>query len=157
MPWFVLYTKARNEKKVAEKLIQMGIETFCPTVSKIMQWSDRQKEVQVPLIPSYVFVNIAEKERPVVFEVNGVVRYLYWLNKPATVSDEEIRVLKVALEGTFNELTVKPSQVGSKIKIPSGLFKGKEGIVKYSSAQKIELVLTELGYTIVFSRALLKD
>ena len=157
MPWFVLYTKAHNEKKVAEKLIQMGIETYCPTVTKTRQWSDRQKQVQVPLIPSYVFIKIKESERTIVFGINGVVRYLYWLNKPAMVSDEEIKILRETLEGTFSEITLKHSEVGSKIKIPSGLFKGKEGIIKYSGAQKIELILAELGCTIVFSRSSLED
>jgi len=48
-------------------------------VTQIKQWSDRKKKTETPLIPSYVFVNIEEKNRNDVFEVPGVVRYLFWL------------------------------------------------------------------------------
>ena len=58
MPWYVLYTKPRQEKKVADGLIAIGIAAYCPLVTTIKQWSDRKKKVEVPLINSYVFVNI---------------------------------------------------------------------------------------------------
>ena len=60
MPWYVLYTNPKAEKKVAEQLNKIGIETYCPLVTKIQQWSDRKKKIEVPLFSSYVFVNIEE-------------------------------------------------------------------------------------------------
>ena len=58
MPWYVLYTKPRQEKKVTDSLNAIGVEAYCPLVTVIKQWSDRKKKVQIPLINSYVFVNI---------------------------------------------------------------------------------------------------
>ena len=55
MAWYVLYTKSRQEKKVAESLQAIGIEAFCPLVTVVKQWSDRKKKVQLPLINSYIF------------------------------------------------------------------------------------------------------
>ena len=101
MPWNVIYTKARNEKKVASQLEKSGFEVYCPIVTQIKQWSDRKKKVETPLIPSYVFVNVEEKNRDDVFEVHGVVRYLFWLGKPAIVKNEEILALQEGLKETL--------------------------------------------------------
>ena len=65
-------------------------------VTQIKQWSDRKKKVEIPLINSYVFVNIEDKNRNIVFEVSGVVRYLFWLGKPAVIQEQEIEALKAA-------------------------------------------------------------
>ena len=54
--WLVIYTKPRSEKKVSQRLKEMGIMIFCPTVTTVRQWSDRKKKVEVPLFNSYVFV-----------------------------------------------------------------------------------------------------
>ncbi len=43
MNWYALYTKPRNEKKVEEQLLKMGLEAFCPKVTVVKQWSDRKK------------------------------------------------------------------------------------------------------------------
>ena len=90
MPWFVIYTKSRNEKKVAELLQKNRVEVFCPLVKLKKNWSDRKKIVETPLIKSYVFVNLSEKDRNVVFNVPGVIRYVFWLKNPAIVRDNEI-------------------------------------------------------------------
>ena len=57
MNWYVLYTKPKWEKKVAEQLQAMGIDCYCPLVMKERQWSDRKKKVEMPLFNSYVFVH----------------------------------------------------------------------------------------------------
>jgi transcriptional antiterminator RfaH len=85
MNWLVLYTKPKNEVKVAERLAAAGITVYCPLVTSLRQWSDRKKKVTLPLFSSYVFVQLAEVQRAAVFEVPGVVRYLFWLGKPAVV------------------------------------------------------------------------
>ena len=44
MGWYVLYTKSRNEKKVASLLAAKGIEVYSPLQEVIKQWSDRKKK-----------------------------------------------------------------------------------------------------------------
>ena len=107
MNWYVLYTKSRNEKVVAQKLAALGIEVYCPLVRTRKQWSDRLKWVEEPLLRSICFVHLTEQDRERVFQVSGVVRYLFWLGKPAIVSDHEIDQLKLFLEkNDHHEITV---------------------------------------------------
>lgn len=152
MPWYVLYTKPRQEKKVADTLNAIGIEAYCPLVTVVKQWSDRKKKVQVPLINSYVFVNIVEHQREAVFKVSGIVRYLFWLGKPAVVRAIEIEALKKSLEGIVTSFEVSAIQKDTLYKIPEGPFQGFEGIVKKINATSIQLMLVDLGFFITLTR-----
>ena len=110
MPWYALYTQPRQEKKVVTRLEQLAIEVYCPLLIQVRQWSDRKKKVEVPLLPSYVFVMIAPHERDKVFQVSGVVRYLYWLGQPAIIRDEEIVIMQKWLQNTVTSFEVTGHQ-----------------------------------------------
>ncbi len=146
MNWYVVYTKPKWEKKVAEKLTQIGVECYCPLITQIKQWSDRKKKVEVPLFNSYVFVQLSEIDRNSVFNVPGVVRYLFWLGKPAIVRDEEISIIKSSLKATnVSDITVSSIQVGDRIKLESGAFSNQDAIVQEISKTHYILVLESLG------------
>jgi transcription antitermination factor NusG len=152
MPWFAIYTRPKNEKKVAEQLFKLGIDVYCPMVTQMKQWSDRKKKVESPLISSYVFVNLDEKDRNTVFEVHGIVRYLYWLGKPAVVQDHEIALLKDNLKGILSSVEVQGLQPGDSLIISKGPFQGKEGVVSQVEKNKIRLILKELGVLITITK-----
>ena len=152
MPWFALYTRPKNEKKVTEQLFNLGIEAYCPMVTQMKQWSDRKKKVEMPLISSYVFVNLDEKDRSTVFEAHGIVRYLYWLGKPASVQDHEIALLKDNLKGILSSVEVQGLQPGDSLTISKGPFQGKEGVVSQVEKNKIRLILKELGVLITITK-----
>lgn len=144
--WYVVYTKPKWEKKVAEKLTEIGIECYCPLITQIKEWSDRKKKIEVPLFNSYVFVQLEEGDRNSVFQVPGVVRYLFWLGKPAIVRDEEINVIKTSLTSpNISEVSVSSIQVGDRIKLESGVFSNQDAIVKEVSKTHYILVLESLG------------
>ena len=126
MPWFVLYTKPRTEKKVVDRLEKLGLTVYCPMTIQLKQWSDRKKKVEVPLLNSYVFVNLPEADRNLVFEVPGIVRYLFWLGKPAIVRDQEIKTLQNWLSHDFAQLEVCALKPGDTIMLQEGAFKNQE-------------------------------
>jgi transcriptional antiterminator RfaH len=115
--WFVLCTKPRNELKVTERLTGIGVEVYTPTRIEVKQWSDRKKKVLVPLLPSMVLVRLQEKLVDQVFEVPGVVRYLFEHGKRANVSNEEVLAMQRYLENTY-QTTQKELEVGDTVKVP---------------------------------------
>jgi transcription antitermination factor NusG len=153
MPWFVIYTKSRNEKKVAELLQKNGVEVFCPLVKLKKNWSDRTKIVETPLFNSYVFVNLSEKDRNVVFNVPGVIRYLFWLKKPAIVKDSEIESLKAVLHETIDSFTIENYQIGDTVKISEGVFKDLDGVIEKQSNNKLHVILENVGIKITLQRS----
>ena len=153
MKWFVLYTKPNCELKVAEWINTLGINAYCPTYTQIKHYSDRKKKVQKPLLPSYVLVQLTEQDRPKVFAVTGVVRYLFWLGKPAVVREEEIELLRTNLRGIFDEAVISKLSVGKEYTIPLGPFKGQTGNVIDVLKNKLRLELPSLGLFVSLARA----
>ena len=153
MPWFVIYTKSRNEKKVAELLQKNEVEAFCPLVKLRKNWSDRTKIVETPLFNSYVFVNLSEKDRNVVFNVPGVIRYVFWLKKPAVARDSEIESLKSILHETMDSFTIENYQIGDTVKISEGVFKGLDGVIEKQSKNKLHVILENVGIKITLQRS----
>jgi len=145
--WHVIYTKPRAEKKVEERLNNFGIEAYCPLKLEIKQWSDRKKKILVPVLPSMVLVNIDEKERNKVFDIPGVVRYMFWLKKHAIVKNDEVDSLKNLLtQNNIVSQTTETLKVGETIYVPG--FEDQSGIIKKISNNQIWVVLKNLGYVI---------
>jgi transcription antitermination factor NusG len=153
MNWYVVYTKPKWEKKVAEQLQKMGIECYCPLITQMRQWSDRKKKVEVPLFNSYVFVQLSESERNLVFQSVGAVRYLFWLGKPAIVRDEEIDVIKKWLNTSdCIDLTVSSHQIGDTIQLESGPFSAQKATIQEMTNTHYVLVLESMGCVLKMKR-----
>ena len=145
MKWFVIYTKPNFEIKVSNALNHIGIKAYCPTYKKLVQYSDRKKKIEKPLLPSYVLVYIDEKERDLVFSIPGVIRYVFWLGKPAEVYEKEVEALKNSLKGIIDSFSLVKLKKGSNYIIQNGPFKGREGKVLSTDKNKLKLELTGLG------------
>lgn len=149
MNWYVIYTKSRYEKAVAEKLVLSGIEVYCPVLKIKKKWSDRWKWIEQPLFSSYCFVYLNEIERDKVFFVPGVVRYLYFCGKPAIVQKEEIYQLKNWLNKYRHE-SIKTTgfQAKDKVILKSGALMNYKADVVSNSGNYICLFLESLGVQI---------
>jgi transcriptional antiterminator RfaH len=150
MNWWVLYTNPRAEMKVAQQLERIGVEAYCPVRMEIRQRSDRKKKIWVPLLPSMVLVNIDEQEKNKVFDVHGVVRYLYWLGQPAKVSMDEVLTLKEVTECkklVAHEVIKKG--VGAEVE----LLGTQRGVIAKTSGRHYWVELKGLNYLIKLTAA----
>ena len=144
--WFVLCTKPRNELKVTEGLIKIGVEVYTPTKIEVRQWSDRKKKVTIPLLPSMVLVKLLAKEVDVVFDVPGAVRFLFEHGKRASVSDEEVLAMKSYLQ-MLVEKESKTLAVGDLVKVP---LLEQEAILLSIKGKKCLAQLKKLGAIVSF-------
>ena len=145
MHWYVLYVNSRTEKKVAQRLSEKGIEVFCPMKMEERQWSDRVKKVEVPYFRSYVFAKFSPKEVEAVLETPGVVRRLFWLQKPAVIREEEMEEVK-AFFTTHQNIEHLSLTEGEQVQIARGVLKDKKGIVLVSNKHQVTLNIPALGY-----------
>ena len=128
--WFAFRTKSRAEKKVHERLLDAGLNSFLPLRTEIRLWSDRKKKVIVPLISSFVFINCSKKDFRKILEIQGVVCVLKLLSKPAIIKDEEIENLRILISNidlTKLEYTDKIF-TGDYIEVIKGPLKGMSGL-----------------------------
>ena len=124
--WFAVYTKSRSEQKVFERLEKAGYKSFLPLITELRQWSDRKKKVKVPLISSYVFVNVKEKDLVAIYTVPGVAGVLKYLGLPAKVTEVEINNLKIVANNREATKTIAPFLLthGKPVQVIKGPFEG---------------------------------
>lgn len=148
--WYVVYSKPRWEKKLYAKLLEAGIEAYCPLNKVKKKWSDRMKTVEVPLFTSYVFVKILENQKSKVRETPGVVNFVYEEGKPAVIREKEIEKIQRFLE-EYQNVEVVPSEFrkGQIVKVNEGLFVDEEGKVIDTHNNKVRVVIKSLGYDLV--------
>lgn len=144
--WFVLLTKPKNELKVASLLTAKQIPVFAPTRTEVRQWSDRKKKVLVPLLPSMLLVCLTEQEVHHVFNTPGVLRYLFFNGKRATVTAQEIEAMQ-AYHRTVPQVAVTAPVVGDTITVPKLLQPAEVLAVQ---GKKCIARLQQLGATIRF-------
>jgi len=148
--WYAVYTKPRWEKKVAGLLTRKNIENYCPLNKVQKQWSDRKKIVMEPLFQSYVFVNVSSIEQLMVRETTGVLNFVYWLQKPAMIREEEIDVIKRFLN-EYHNVQIEKSTVNlnDKVRIVGGPLMMREGNVLEIKNKTVKVLLPTMGYTLV--------
>jgi transcriptional antiterminator RfaH len=158
MNWYVVYTKPKWEKKVAERLNALGIKAYCPLITKLSQWSDRKKKIQTPLFNSYIFVQVDEKNRNIIFEVPGAVRYLFWLGKPAIVKQNEIQIIQnwLSVPDIF-DVQLDKWQRGDRIVLESGPFVKQSAIIQEIKHNHYVLILESLGCVLKVERKMLLE
>lgn len=124
--WYVVKTNVRAEKKVNERLVNTGFETYLPLQSTIKIWSDRKKKVSEPLIASTLFVYSTPGELQMIYPIQGVHSILMYLKKPAIVHNHEINNLRILLQqDVFNALEQKLEfSKGETVQVTRGPFQG---------------------------------
>ena len=144
--WFVLCTKPRNELKVLNRLSSLGIDAYTPSRIELRQWSDRKKKVLVPLLPSMVLVRLDEKEVQKVFDIPGVVRYLFEHGTRAVVSNEEVQAMQMYLEN-IHTLKKQGLAEGDTVQVP---LLDQEAILLSVKGKKCIAQLKKLGAIVSF-------
>jgi transcription antitermination factor NusG len=144
--WYALYTKPRWEKKVARLLEDQGIENYCPINKVTRQWSDRKKVVLEPVFKGYVFVKIGEAEKWNIKKVNGVLNYVYWLGKPASIREEEILTIRKFLnEFTDVEVTDLSLKVNNIVRVKTGVLMNYQGVLIELVGNKARVKIESMG------------
>jgi transcription antitermination factor NusG len=151
MPWYVLYTNPRNEKKVAQRLSEKNIQVFCPVQETIKQWSDRKKKVIEPVFKSYIFVHLDnyETDQVEVLKTQGAVRFLWWMQKPGVVRDSEIEAIKSFLNKYKGATLVANIEEGAMVDITEGALIEQTGRVIKIKGNKAYLHIHSIGWNIM--------
>jgi len=148
--WYVIYTKPRWEKKVAESLMKKGIEQYCPLNKVQKQWHDRKKIVFEPLFNSYVFVYTTRETHSYIKNIPGIVNFVHWLGKPAIVKNEEIDGIRQFIAEHKNVLLEKTTvSIDDTVKIVHGPFIHREGKIVQVNNNSVKIQLPSLGYALV--------
>lgn len=132
--WYAIYTRSRFEKKLYTHLTKTKYRAFLPLVRVKRKWHDRLKTVEIPLLPSYVFVNARKEDFIHIYSSPGFVRFIAFQGIPAKIKETEIDLLRQIVTHGKNIKPVISCCVGDLVRINDGPFKGWEGKVSQNWA-----------------------
>jgi transcription antitermination factor NusG len=128
-PWYALQVRPRFEKQVASTLASKGFEGFLPLYRNRSRWSDRIKEVELPLFSGYLFCRFDINKRLPILVTPGVMKVVGIGKIAHPVEDDEIAALQAI---TLSGLQAEPRSylnIGEKVRIGIGPLAGVEGIL----------------------------
>jgi transcription termination/antitermination protein NusG len=128
--WYAIHTYPRHERVVAERIRQLQIATFLPTIAETHRWSDRRKIVEIPLFSSYVFVQLVptNETRLRVLRTEGVIGFVGSQRTGTPIPDEQIEAVRVLLDRKVACKTHPFLKVGQRVRVRGGALDGVEGL-----------------------------
>ncbi|MEK7403974.1 MAG: UpxY family transcription antiterminator [Acidobacteriota bacterium] len=127
--WFALSVRHQHEKTVAFHLARLDLETCLPLYRTRRAWSDRQKELDLPLFAGYVFCHVPLGSHAPILNLPGVHSFVGFGRGPTPIPDAEIDALKTMVA---SQIPVHPwpfLQTGQRVRIDRGPLRNLEGIL----------------------------
>jgi len=147
--WYALYTAPRAEKKVSERFTAAGIEHYLPLQTVKRKWSDRIKEVIVPVVHGYIFVRIEESEFRNVLSIYGAISFVREFYKPVAIPDSQIQRLRFMCDSSEEpiDFCLEDLTKGEVVTITRGPLQGLVGeLVQIKGKHKVVVRLEKFGY-----------
>ena len=127
--WFALHVRPRREKSVARSLSDKGYDTLLPLFRARRTWSGKNRDVELPLFPGYLFCRFDVTNRLPILATTWVDCVVGIGKTPCAISESEITAVKTV---TSRDWGVEPwpfLQTGHMVRIETGPFYGVEGIL----------------------------
>jgi transcription antitermination factor NusG len=157
--WLVVWTESRAEKKVASRVAAEGFEPWLPTIAERHRWSDRWREVILPLFPGYLFVRSSQTQLHHILRIPGVLTIVKSGARPAQVSDSFVVSLRQALECTGMVATPVDTpavrhdyDLDEEVIVQEGPLAGLRGVVQQlRGGRQLVIWVREIGRGVAFS------
>ena len=129
--WYAIRTRSRHEKMVSDQLEKQGIENFLPLVKRTRKWSDRTKEVELPLFSGYTFVRVvlSSPDRLRVLQTHGVAGFVGINCSGTAIPENQIQDIRTLLSSKVPFEEQPFLRVGQRVRIRGGALDGVEGIL----------------------------
>jgi transcription antitermination factor NusG len=94
------------------------------------RWSDRTKELEVPLFPGYLFCRFNPQERLPILKTPGMIGIVGTAKTPTPVDSSEISALRTLVNSGIPRQPWPFLKVGQRVRIEYGALAGLEGILQ---------------------------
>ena len=149
--WYALHVHARKEASIASQLASQGVECFLPLYKSVRKWSDRLKEVQQPLFPTYLFSRFDYQDRRAVVMTPGVLQVVGNGRTAIPIPHEEITAIQTAVASGLSNQPWPYIEVGERVRLAYGSLSGLEGIlINFKGNHRVVLSVTLLQRSIAF-------
>ena len=128
--WYGVRVRSKFEQIVSTSLKNKGYETFLPLYRSGRMWSDRCKQLDLPLFPGYTFCRFDVKGRLLpILTTPGVVSIVSAGRNPVAIPVREIESVKAVVRSGLPALPWPSLTVGERVTIEQGPLAGVEGVI----------------------------
>jgi transcription antitermination factor NusG len=128
-PWFALVVRSRWEKTAASSLTSKGYDSLLPVFKERRRWSDRWKDLELPLFPGYVFCRFDPCHRLPVLTTPGVLSVVGIGKALCPVDTEEIAAIQLLARSGCSARPWPFLEIGQFVRVSQGPLCGLTGIV----------------------------
>lgn len=144
-PWFALQVRSGYERMVTAHLDGKGYERFLPLYKCRRRWSDRFKELELPLFPGYVFCRFNVLNRLPILVIPGVFSVVGMGKTAVPVEETEIAAIQAAVKSGLPSQPWPFLHIGDRVRVDYGALWGLEGILLgFKGRHRLVLSLTLL-------------
>jgi transcription antitermination factor NusG len=127
--WFALRVRPNHERAAQAALRTKGYTEFLPLYRKRSQWSDRVKDVDLPLFPGYIFSKFDVHRRLPILAIPSVMGIIGAGRDPEPINESELTAVRRFVESGIPVLPWPFVQTGDLVLIEKGALTGLEGII----------------------------
>ena len=138
--WWVLHTKPRREKKIANYALKHNIQYYLPLKESVRKYKYRKVKFSKPLFPGYIFVKTTDSERNKLIVTGHVVNFMKVYSEKKLI--EDLRNIYFGVDKKQDVENHPYLEKGYYVEFKSGPLKGVRGIVK--SKDKLDQVVLQV-------------
>jgi transcription termination/antitermination protein NusG len=140
-PWFVLRTRTRQEKALANDLEARGVGNFLPLVTCTRFYGGRKAKVELPLFPGYLFLRGSVDDAYTADRSGRVAQIITVPNQQRL--DQELRNIHLALSVNAALDPYPYLKEGVRVEVREGPFRGLQGIIQ--DRTRIDRLILQIG------------
>jgi transcription antitermination factor NusG len=127
MRWYALTVPYQHERQTEKALQSKGLETLVPLYRSRRQWSDRVKDVDLPLFAGYVLCHFDLSDRIQVLDTPGVAKIVGFGGTPAALEDSEMAAIQRVVAAKLPLAPWPYLKAGDRVRVEHGPMRGLEG------------------------------
>ena len=148
--WFAIRTRFKSEKLAFKQLTLKGVDAYLPIKKLTRRYSKKIRQVDMPLINSFVFVKIKKIEYVPVLETEYVAGFLKFGQNLLSIPESQIDLIKKLL-GEKIEVVVHQDGLkkGDWVEVIAGPLLGLRGqLVTLHGKERVLVELVNSGLTL---------
>lgn len=128
-PWYALQVRPRHEKKVSSSLRELGHPVFLPQYTSQHRWSDRTKDVILPLFAGYTFCQTMTADHWRILQVPGVTAIVGFGKTPAPLHEQEVAAIRSIVNSGLPASPWPALHCGDRVYLTGGPLRGLRGLL----------------------------
>lgn len=127
-PWYAIRVRSKFERAVSAALSGKGYDQYLPLYRSRRKWSDRAKDLDLPLFSGYLFCRVDVQVRLPILTTPGVIAIVGTGKVPVAIPDREIDAIQTLIRSGLHLQPWPQLVVGSRVVIEEGPLRGLEGV-----------------------------